>query len=109
MISSLLSHATLANISLQGEVVSNVSGFLVQSFAGPMASSFPMKVVDLGECEIAQQCELGKCQGGMGPLARYESVEYYSDCEACRFNRGPTRPPALSGRIGRDVAGRPLW
>lgn len=59
MISSLFSHATLANISLQGEVVSNVSGFLVQSFAGPMASSFPMKVVDLGECEITQQCELG--------------------------------------------------
>ena len=36
-----------------------MSGFLVRCFAGPVVSSSPMKVVDLGECEIAQMCELG--------------------------------------------------
>ena len=51
--------ATLASVSLLGGVASNLSGFLVQSFAGPVLSSSPLKVVDLGESEITEQCELG--------------------------------------------------
>ena len=68
-----------------------MSGFLVQSFAGRVSSS-PMKLVDLGGCEVSGQCELGNARAAW---AHWQGTQQW------RISQTPNRVLLIEGQPDR--------
>jgi hypothetical protein len=69
-----------------------LSGFLLESFAAPTLSPSPMKLLDLGGCEIADKFEVGSVRGAWA---------YWKGSSQWRITKTPERVLLIEGQPDR--------